>query len=111
MQRAANRLKPLGKLAQNTRDLLSLALRQLHELVVGLDGFKRLHENRLARGARAVYHAMNAATVFRANWNHEALIAQCDVVFARFGIARAQNLFERPLDGFSRLRDAGANPL
>ena len=51
---------------------------------------------------------MNAATVFRAYGNHEALIAQCDVVFARFGIARAQNLFERFLVVKDDLVDAYA---
>src|SRR5262249_61250357 len=84
-------------------------LRQLYELVVGLDGLERLHENGLARGAGAVDDAMYAAAMFGTHRNDKAVIAHRDVVFARFRISRAEDLLERFLDGFARLGNAGAN--
>ena len=100
----------LGEFTQNARDLRGFLLRQLNQLIVRFDRFKRLHENGLPGRARAVRHALHTAAVFRAHRDHEPFVAQRDVIFSGFRIARAQNLFERFLDGLARLGDARADP-
>ena len=44
-----------------------------------------------------------------ADGDHEAIVAQGDVVFAGFGVTRAQNLLQRFLDCAARVGDAGSN--
>jgi len=56
-----------------------------------------------------VHHAGYAAAIFRANWNHKAIVAQGDVVFAGFGVAGAQDLLERFLDGVAGANNACAD--
>src|ERR1700688_1047610 len=108
-QRPANIPQALRQLAKDAQDLRGLIFRELHQLVVALDSFQRLEKNGLSRPAGAVHDSRNTATIFRAHWDHEAVVAQGDVVFPGLGIARAENLLERFLDRFASLRDAGAN--
>ena len=108
-QRDEKRLQAHGQLAQDARDFSGFVFGKLHELVVGLDGFEGLEEERLARRAGAMHNTGNRPPVFRAHRNDEAVFAQRDVVFSRFGAACAENLLERFLDGFAGARDARAD--
>ncbi len=83
--------KPFGQLSEDARDFRGFILGELHEPVVELDGFKRLDENRLARGAGGVHDALHLPPFGRAHRNDEAIVAQRDVVFAGVAAARAQH--------------------
>ena len=76
---------------------------QPHQLVVLLDGLKRLHVHRLPRRTRAMNHARDAPLELRAHRNHKALAANGDDIVLRCAIARelaqrrAQAFFNQPL--------------
>ena len=57
------------------------------QFVVLLDGFERLDENGLARGAGAVDNAGDAPLEFGANGNHEAVAADGDEIFLGCAVA------------------------
>ena len=95
-----------GEFPQNPRDFRGFVIGELHELIVGLHGLKRFHEDRLPCRARSVHHAGNAPPMLGPHRNHETIVPQGDVVFPRFRMARAQNLLQALLDGIARLRDA-----
>src|SRR2546425_7288035 len=111
-QRDEKRLQAHGQLAQDTRDFSGFVFGKLHELVVGLDGFEGLEEERLTRRAGAMHNTGNRPPVLRAHGNDEAVFAQRDVVFSRLGAACAENLLKRFLYGFAGARGAraGAGP-
>ena len=50
---------------ENARDFGGFIFAKLHEAIIQVDGFERLDENSLARGARSVNHAGNPAPVAR----------------------------------------------
>src|SRR5208283_2342051 len=82
----------------------------LHELIVSLHRFKGLDKHGLPGAAGAVHHTLHAAPVLRAHGNHEAVVAQRDIVLARLRLPGPENLLQGALDGLSRLHNAGANP-
>ena len=88
-----------------------LFLAQLHQAVIQINRFERLDENRLPRGAGCMNHARHAAAVGRAHRNHEAIVPERDVIFARRFTARAHDLFERTLNCGARLDFARADAL
>ena len=108
-QRLAEEPQAFRQLAENADDLGGFVFGKLHELVVGLDGFKRLEEYGLAGGAGAVHHAGDGAAMLGAHRNHETVVAEGDVVFAGFGVSRAQDLLQSFLDGGACVGDAGAD--
>ncbi len=75
---------------------------QLHQPVIEIDRFERLDENGLPRGARAVHHAGHRAPVRRAHRNHEAVVAQRDVVLARMARRARAKYFRANAGSFSR---------
>ena len=89
---------------QNARDFGRFFLAELHQAIIQINRLKRLDEHRLPRRARRVHHARNAAAIGSAHRNHEAVVAQRDVVLARRFAARAQDAFERLADRVARLR-------
>jgi len=105
-QRPTDHLQFLRQLAQDSQDLCGFIFGKLDQLIVRLNGFERLHENRLPRRARSVHDAQNCSAMFGANGNHEAVVPQRHVVLSRFRVPRAQNLLQILLDGIARLRDA-----
>ena len=54
-----------GQLRQNARDFDSFFFGKLDQAIIQFDGFERLDEHRLARGAGGVHHARNRAAVAR----------------------------------------------
>ena len=94
---------------EDSRDFRGLVLGKLHEPVVVLDGFKRLDENCLPRGAGGVHDALHLAPLGRAHRDDEAVVAQRDVIFAGVAAARAQHALERFLNRLARAAHAGAN--
>ena len=105
---------PLRQLFQDARDFGDFFVAQLDQTVIEIDRFERLDENRLPRGARAVHYARNGAALGSAHRNHEAVVAERDVVFALFArglAARAQDAFERPPNFLARLGNPGADAL
>ena len=80
--------QPMGIAAhlpgEGDKDAMNLSLlvfQQAHQFVVLLDGFERLHVDRLPRRAGAVNYAANTALQFRADRNDEAVAANGDEVF------------------------------
>src|SRR6185312_8953258 len=79
---------------------------EAHQLVVLLDGFKRLDVNRLSRRTGAVNHAGDAALELAAHRNDEALAADGDQFVLRGSFAGelaqsgAQALLDDPLLAF-----------
>ena len=100
---AAHLPRERDKDAMNLRLLL---FDEPHQLVVLLDGFERLHIDRLPRRARAVNHAGDAPLELRAHGNHEALAANGDDVVLR-RILRGQ-LAQRRAQAFFDQLSAGA---
>jgi len=49
---------------------------------IQIDRFKRFDKNRLAGGARGVHDSLHLPPLGRAHGDHEAVVAQRDVVFA-----------------------------
>ena len=76
---------------------------KLNQAIIQIDRFERLDEHGLARGARSVNDARHGAPVGGAHGNHEAVVAQRDVIFAGRLAAGAQDAFERTLNSFARL--------
>ena len=74
--------QPLGQLFEDARDFGCFVFGELHELVVELNRFERLDENRLAGRARGVHDALHLPPLRRAHGDDEAVVAQRDVVFA-----------------------------
>src|SRR5215472_385041 len=68
-------LKLLGELSQDTKDFGGFVFRELHELIVGLDGLEGLEENGLTGAAGAVDDTRNASALLRAHWNNEPVVA------------------------------------
>src|SRR4029077_5054792 len=58
-KRSADQLQLLGKLAKNSQYLRGFVFGKLDKLIVLLNGFEGLHENRLPRGACSVNDARN----------------------------------------------------
>jgi len=79
------------------------------ELVVQLDGFERLDEERLAGGAGAVDHAADFASGSGADGDDKAVVAERDVVFAGLFAAVAEELAQRFLDGVAGAGDLRAD--
>ena len=98
-----------GELGENAGDLGDFFFGELNEAIIQIDGFERLDENSLSRGAGSVDDARNGAAIAGANRNHEAIVAERDVVLAGGLAAGAKDAFERLLDFVARLSDAGAN--
>ena len=105
----------VGHLAQDAVDLAGLFLGQPHQLVVQVDGFERLDEQRVAAGAGAVDHAVQLAALPGDDRHHEALVADGDELLLQdaFFAVRFQEALERFLDGLfcrsmSRRRRASA---
>src|ERR1700674_4364382 len=105
-ERPADNLQLLRELAQNPHDFRGFVLGKLHELVVRIDGFERLHEYRFPRRARSVHPSRKAPPCVGPYGNHETIVPQRDVIFSRLRIPRAQNLLQILLDRFASLRDA-----
>ncbi len=108
-QRTSNDLEALRQFTQNSYNLRRFILGKLDEFVIRLHSLKRLEEHGLPCSARAVHDSRNASPVLRAHGNHKPLIAQRDVIFSGLRIARSQDLLQRFLNRFARLRDARAN--
>ena len=83
----------IRKFLQYPENLRRFVFGELHQLVVRLHRFEGLDKHGLPRAAGAVHHALHAAPVLRAHGNHEAVVAQRDVVFSRLRLPGPQNLF------------------
>jgi hypothetical protein len=66
--------EPIGERQQNPEDLLALALLELDDVVVDLDGGGRLEEQAGAAGRTAVDDAGHVAAVLGAHQQHEAAV-------------------------------------
>ncbi len=95
----------LGKFREDARDFCGLLFGQLDKPVVELNRFERFDEHGLAGGTRPVDHALHLTAVGGTHRDHEAVVAQGDVVFAGLFATRAQNLPQRFLDGVARAID------
>ncbi len=105
-QRAANRIAvrahAVGHFEQDAVDFARFFFRQLRQLVVEVDGFERLDEQRVAAGADAVDDAVELAPLPGDHRHHEALVADGDEFFLEhaFLAVRAKKPLERFLNGF-----------
>ena len=104
--------QPVGHLAQDAVHFARFFLGQAHQLVVEVDGFERLDEQRVAAGAGAVDHAIQLAALPGDERHHEALIADGDELLLQhaFFAVRFEEALERFLDALSsaaRCRGAG----
>ena len=90
-----------GDLEQDAAHLARFFFRQAHQLVIQVDGFERLDEQRVAAGARAVDHAVQLAALAGDHRHHEALVADGDELFLQNALLAvgAQEALERFLDG------------
>ena len=104
--------QPFRHLAQNPMHLARLFLGEAHQLVVQLDGFQRLEEQRVAGAAGAVDHALDAALLAGNQRHHEAVITNSDVVFLEHAVlpVYAQEALERFLDGLLLALQIAAQP-
>ena len=101
--------EPLGKFRKDPRNFDELFFGKLDQPIVQIDGFKWLDKNGLTGGARAVDHAGYAAPFGCAHGDHEAVVAQRDIIFAGGFAASAQNAFERAANFIAAVRDAGTD--
>src|SRR5580704_14940865 len=81
----------------------------MDEAIVEVDGFERLDENSLARGAGGVDDTGHVATIAGANGDDEAVVAQSDVVLAGGLAAGPEDFLERVPYGGARLDFPCAN--
>ncbi len=88
-QRLAEEPQAFRQLAEDADDFGGFVFGKLNQLIVGLDRFERLEEYGLAGGAGAVHYAGNGTAMLGAHRNHEAVVAEGDVVFAGFRVSRA----------------------
>src|SRR5580704_16254054 len=109
-QRPFDPSQTIRQFFQDAENLRRLVFRQLYQLVVRLDRFKRLHEDRLPGAARSVHNARHIPPLLRPHWNHKPVVAQRHVVFAALCLSRTQNLPQRLLDRIPRLLNARAYP-
>ena len=85
-----------GQLTQDAVYLAHLLLGKPHQLVVQLDGFKRLDEKSMAAGARAVNYPIDFASLAGNHWYHKTLVADGDELFLQhaFLVMCPQKTFE-----------------
>src|SRR5579862_648130 len=89
-----------------------LLFEQPDELVVLLDGFERLHVDRLTRGTRAVHHARNAALELGSNRNDKPVASNgddlvlCGTVAGKLTQRGTERLFNGALLAFLLAADA-----
>ena len=81
-------------------DLARLLFGEADELIVEVDGFERLDEERMAAGAGPVNDAIELAALSGDDRDHEALVADGDELFLEhaFLAVRAQEALERVLN-------------
>ena len=108
----------VGHLQQDAVDLAHLLFGEAHQFVVEVDGFQRLHKQRVPAGTRGMNHAIDLAALSGNHRNHEALVADGDelllqhaflAVGAQEALQRFVNRFLLPLDIAAQAaqRDAG----
>src|SRR3984893_19530312 len=79
-ERPSDHLQPLGQLPQKAQNLRGLVFAELHKLIVGLHRFEWLEEYGLTGSACSVHDAGHAAAVLGTHRDHEAVVAQRDIV-------------------------------
>ena len=86
---------------QDAVDFASLLFGEAHQLVIQVDGFERLDEERVAAGAGAVDDAVELAALPGDDRHHEALVADRDELLLQdaFLPVGAQETLERILNG------------
>ena len=103
----------VGHLEQDAVDLAHLLFGEAHELVVEIDGFERLDEERVAAGAGGVDHAIDLAALSGDHRNHEALVADGDELLLQDALLAvgAQEALERFLNGLLLALDIAAQAM
>ena len=99
--RVAVAAQPVGHFQQDAVDFAHLLFGEPDQLVVEVDGFERLDEERVAAGAGAMDDAVELAPLSRDHGDDEALVADGDELLLQnaFFAVRAEKALERILDG------------
>ncbi len=99
-----------GEFAQDAVDFAGFFFGEADEFVVEFDGFQGLDEEGVAAAAGSVNHAVDAAFAAGDYGDYEAVVADGYEIFLQgaVGLMRAQEAFERMLDGLALLFDVAA---
>ncbi len=101
-----------SELAQNAVNFAQLLFAHAHQLIVEIDCFERLDEQRVAASAGAVDHSFHATFAARDHGNHESIVADGHKVFLKSSVllVRAQKTLERFLDQMALLLGVATQP-
>src|SRR5947209_11471103 len=100
----------IRELAQNAVHFPELFFAQADQFVIEIDGFERLHKQRVPAAAGAVNDPVRLALLARHHRHHETIVADRDEVFLQRAVLamRPQEAFKRDLNLLLLLLDIPA---